>query len=169
MYNPKKIQREREELLKDDLVVILPKIRSVYNVGSVFRTGDCVAVNKIFITGWTATPENPKMKKVALGADESVPWEYAKSDWRLVDKLKKQGYQIIGLEYTDKSIDIRKIRGNLKYPVALILGNEVSGIPDYLLKRCDIVTHLPMYGIKESLNVASAFAIAIYYLRLFKN
>lgn len=168
MYNPKKAKKEREELLKDDLVVLLPKIRSVYNVGSVFRTGDCAAINKIYISGWTATPENPKMKKVALGADESVPWEYAKSDWRLVDKLKKQGYQIVGLEYTEKSVDIRKIKGKLKYPVALILGNEVTGIPDYLLKRCDIVTHLPMYGIKESLNVASAFAIAIYYLRLFK-
>lgn len=168
MYHEAEAKKNRQNLLKDELVVILPQIRSVYNVGSVFRTGDCVAVNKIFITGWTATPENPKMKKVALGADESVPWEYAKSDWRLVDKLKKQGYQIVGLEYTDKSLDIRKIKGELKFPVALILGNEITGIPDYLLKRCDIVTHLPMYGIKESLNVASAFAIAIYYLRLFK-
>lgn len=168
MLAKNKMKENRASLLKDDLVVILPQIRSVYNVGSVFRTSDCVAVNKIYITGWTATPANPKMKKVALGADESVPWEYVKSDWRLVDKLKKQGYQIIALEYNQSSIDIREIKAKLKFPVALILGNEVSGVPDYLLKRCDLVTHLPMYGIKESLNVASAFAIAIYYLRLFR-
>lgn len=158
---------ERKKLLKDELVVVLPKIRSVYNVGSIFRSSDCVAVNKIYLTGWTATPEHPKMKKVALGAEESVSWEQVKSDWRLIDKLKKQGYQIIGLELTDNSVDIRKIDKKIKYPIALVVGNEVTGIPDYLLKRCDIVTHLPMYGVKESLNVASAFSIAIYYLRLF--
>src|SRR6056297_1070761 len=119
-----KAELERKKLLKNELVVVLPKIRSVYNVGSIFRSSDCVGVNKIYLTGWTATPEHPKMKKVALGAEDSVPWEKVKSDWRLIDKLKKQGYQIIGLELTDSSIDIREIDKKINYPVALIVGNE---------------------------------------------
>ncbi len=167
MMKNKKSAATRESLLKKEMVVILPNIRSVYNVGSMFRTGDCAAINKIYITGWTATPEHPKMAKVALGANQSVPWEYCKSAWRLVDKLKKQGYFVVSLEYNKDSIDIRSSAKRLKYPLALIVGNEVTGVSQSLLQRSDLICHLPMHGIKESLNVASAAAIALYYLRFF--
>jgi len=167
MMKNKKSAATRESLLKKEMVVILPNIRSVYNVGSMFRTGDCAAINKIYITGWTATPEHPKMAKVALGANQSVPWEYCKSDWRLIDKLKKQGYFIVSLEYNKESMDIRTCGKKIKYPLALIVGNEVTGVSQSLLQRSDLICHLPMHGIKESLNVASAAAVAFYYLRYF--
>lgn len=165
MKSKKSSPENRETLLKKEIVLILPNIRSVYNVGSMFRTSDCAAINKIYVTGWTATPEHPKMAKVALGANQSVPWEYCKSDWRLIDKLKKQGYFILSLEYNKDSVDIRAAAKKLKYPLAVIVGNEVTGVAENLLKRSDLVCHLPMHGIKESLNVASAGAIALYYLR----
>lgn len=167
MKNKNASFENREKLLKKEIVLILPNIRSVYNVGSMFRTSDCAAINKIYVTGWTATPEHPKMAKVALGANQSVSWEYCKSDWRLIDKLKKQGYFILSLEYNKDSVDIRSSGKYLKYPLAVIVGNEVTGVSKSLLKRSDLVCHLPMHGIKESLNVASAGAIALYYLRYF--
>jgi len=148
-----------------DIVVILPNIRSAYNVGSIFRTSDGAGVKKIYITGYTPTPDKDlkKISKTSLGAEQSVSWEYHSQTWRLIDKLKKQGYQIIALEKTKTSIDYRKFKS--KFPVALILGHEVDGISQNLLKKADKIVHLPMAGIKDSLNVASAFAICAYYLQ----
>lgn len=147
----------------NDIYVILPSIRSLFNVGSIFRTSDCAGINKIYLCGWTGAPPAPRLIKTSLGAEKSVPWEQHKQAWRLIDKLKKQGVQIIGLEITKDSKDYRDIK--VKYPCALVVGNEVTGLSDTILKRCDEVMHLPMLGIKESLNVSVAFGIAAYKLR----
>lgn len=146
-----------------DIYVIVPKMRSLHNVGSVFRIADCMNVKKIFLCSWTGTPPAHNLTKVSLGAENSVAWEYRKQAWRVIDELKKEGVQIVGLEYTDESIDYRDFKP--QFPIALVLGNECTGLSKNTLKRCDSVIHLPMLGIKESLNVSVATGIALYSLR----
>ena len=145
-----------------ELVVICDNIRSLYNVGSIFRTSDALGVKKIWLCGITGTPEQRGMQKVSLGAENSVAWEYSKSAWRTAEKLKKQGFQIVSLELTVDSADVNMFKRKGK--VALILGNEVDGVSEALLKRSDAVVHIPMKGIKESLNVSVAFGIGVYEL-----
>lgn len=142
--------------------VICDNIRSLYNVGSIFRTSDALGVKKIWLCGITGTPEQSGLKKVALGAEEAVAWQWAKNAWQVVAQLKKQGYQIVSLELTKNSVDVNLFRPNAK--IALIVGNEVTGVSPALLKRSDAVVHIPMKGVKESLNVSVAFGIGIYEL-----
>lgn len=145
---------------KERLFIILNNIRSALNVGAIFRTADAAGVSKIFLCGYTPTPEDNKVKKTALGAENFVPWEKHFQVWRVLEKLKKEGVQIVALEQTPKSIDYRKFKP--RFPVALIVGNEVSGLSDKILKYVDKIIAIPMYGKKESLNVAVAFGIAVY-------
>lgn len=145
---------------KIELAVICDNIRSLYNVGSIFRTSDALGVQKIWLCGITGTPEQKGLQKVALGAENAVPWEYAKNAWQVINKLKKQGYQIVALELTSASIDVSIFKSKKK--LALIVGNEVAGVSQALLKRSDAVVHIPMKGMKESLNVSVAYGIAAY-------
>lgn len=149
--------------------VILPNIRSAYNVGSIFRTSDGAKINKIYLTGYTPRPDKDlkKIAKTALGAELSVDWEYHSQTWRLIDKLKKQEYQIIALEKTKNSADFRKFKP--KFPIAVILGHEIEGISNTPLKKADKIVHLPMRGQKTSLNVSVAWGIFAYYLRFFNS
>lgn len=140
--------------------VICDNIRSLYNVGSIFRTGDALGVSEIWLCGITGTPKQKGLQKVALGAENSVPWEYCSNAWRVAEKLKKQGFQIVALELTNRSLDVKMFKPKRK--VALIVGNEVSGVSSALLKRSDAIIHIPMKGMKESLNVSVAFGIAAY-------
>lgn len=143
------------------LYIICDNIRSLYNVGSIFRTSDALGVSKIYLCGYTGTPDNPRLQKTALGAEKAVSWEHHRQAWRVVDKLKKQGVKIVALELVkNKSINIQKFKP--KFPLALIVGHEVDGVNDNLLKRSDHIIHIPMQGIKESMNVATAFGIAVY-------
>ena len=142
--------------------LICDNIRSLENIGSIFRTADALSVDKIFLGGICGRPPNNKISKTALGAEESVSWKHVWQIWRTIDKLKKQGVSIIALEQTKKSKPYTKFKP--KFPLALILGNEVKGISPSLLKRADQVIHLPMLGIKESLNVSVAFGVAGYYI-----
>lgn len=143
-----------------EVQVICDNIRSLYNVGSIFRTADALGVSKIWLCGITGTPEQQGVLKVSLGAEKSVQWEYCKNAWRLTEKLKKQGFQIVSLELTKGSQDVKLFKP--KFPLAIIVGNEVSGVSPTLLKRSETIVHLPMKGIKESLNVSVAFGIATY-------
>ena len=143
-----------------EFFVICDNIRSLYNVGSIFRTADALGVTKIYLCGITGKPGQKGIDKVALGAERAVPWEHYWHAWRLVEKLKKEGIFIVALEQTMKSTDIEKFKP--KFPLALIVGNEVSGVSPSLLKRADAVIHIPMWGLKESLNVVVAFGIAAY-------
>jgi tRNA G18 (ribose-2'-O)-methylase SpoU len=146
--------------------LLLDNIRSLFNVGAIFRTADAGGINKIILTGITGKPDDEKVKKVALGAEESVPWEHHWQAWRIVDKLKKEGFQIVALEQTKKSIPYDKFKP--KFPLLLIVGNEIKGVSKSLLKRADKIIHLPMAGKKESLNVAIAAGIAIYEINKFR-
>jgi len=138
-------------------------MRSLHNVGSVFRIADGMGAQKIYLCSWTGTPPAPNLVKVSLGAEEVIPWEHKKQAWRVIDQLKKDGVRIVGLELTDTSIDYRDFSHD--GPIALVLGNECTGLSETILKRCDDVIHLPMVGIKGSLNVSVATGIALYHLR----
>lgn len=143
-----------------DFYVICDNIRSLENIGSIFRTADALGVIKIYLCGICGTPPNSKISKTALGAEKNIPWEYAKQTGRLIDKLKKQGIEIVALEQAENSIDYAKYRP--KFPAALVLGNEVKGVSKAILKKCDKIIELPMVGKKESLNVSVAFGVAGY-------
>jgi len=143
------------------MILILVSLRSLYNVGSIFRTADALGVEKIYLTGFTGTPKQAKVGKTALGAEESVPWEYIKSTSEVIKTLKSDGYSIIGLEKTSESLDAFEWSPSQK--TAILLGNEERGLSDRIMNLCDEVVHLPMHGIKESLNVSVA-AGAIGYL-----
>jgi tRNA G18 (ribose-2'-O)-methylase SpoU len=147
-------------------ILIIHDIRSVTNVGAMFRTADAAGINKIYLTGYTPTPLDrfgrirKDMAKSALGAEEFVSWEYKKSLPTLLGKLKQEKYLIIGIEQAKNSIDYKKVK--LQSKNAFILGAEVTGIPKNILQKCDIIAEIPMRGKKESLNVSVACGIALF-------
>lgn len=145
-----------------NFILILPNIRSAHNVGAMFRTADGAGVDKIYLTGYSPCPPHPRLDKVSLGAEKSVPWEYCKQAGPLLKKLKTKGYNIVGLELTKKSVNIFSWKP--KFPLALILGNEKDGLTQALLKYCDETIMIPMNGLKKSLNVSIAGGIAIYLI-----
>src|SRR3989344_1985269 len=134
-----------------DFYFICDNIRSLENIGSIFRTADALGVNKIFLCGISGTPPNRKISKTALGAEQTVPFEYHRQTGRLIDKLKKNNIIIVALEQDTQAISYKKFKP--KFPLALIVGNEVKGISKAILKRADTIIYLPMKGRKESLNV----------------
>jgi tRNA G18 (ribose-2'-O)-methylase SpoU len=140
--------------------VICDNIRSLENIGSIFRTSDALGITKIYLCGISGKPPNHKISKTALGAEETIPFEYYRQIGRLIDKLKKDGVQIVALEQNKKSIDYRRFKP--KFPIALIVGNEVKGVSKKILAKCDKIVELPMCGEKESLNVSVAFGVAGY-------
>ena len=148
---------------KKEIFVICDNIRSLENVGSIFRTADALGVSKIYLCGITAVPPNEKIAKTALGAEQTVPFEHHKQTWRLVDTLKKNGIFVVALEQAKNSIDYTKLKP--KFPLALIVGHEVKGVSKKITAKVDSVIHLPMHGKKESLNVSVAFGIAGYQMR----
>ncbi len=153
--------------------LILHRIRSAYNVGSMFRTADSMGADKIFVTGFTQRPSlkeyemqtkaEKMLSKTALGADKYVKWEGARNISTIIERLKKERIQIVALEQDEKSVDYRKIKvGKNKKGVALIVGNEPKGVDKRILKKCDTIIEIPMRGQKKSLNVSVAFGIAGY-------
>lgn len=146
----------------EKFVLILPNVRSGHNVGAMFRTADGAGVNKIYLTGYSPCPPHPRVDKVSLGAEKAVPWEYYKQPGRLLKKLKQDGFRIIGLEQTKNSVNIYSWKP--KSPLALVVGNEKTGISPNILKLCDVIVHLSMRGHKSSLNVSVVAGIAMYYI-----
>lgn len=156
-------------MLKNKVYLILYNIRSRENVGSIFRTADAVGVAKIYLCGITPRPPHQKISKTALGAEKYVSWVYHKRTADALKKLKKEDVFIIALEKTKNSRDIFSAKGGKfkpKFPLALILGNEVKGLSPSILKTADKTLHIPMSGKKESLNVSVAAGIALYQLLL---
>jgi 23S rRNA (guanosine2251-2'-O)-methyltransferase len=143
---------------KTPVTIILPDIRSAMNIGAIFRTAEAIGTEEIILTGYSATPEHPKVAKTAIGAN--VPWHYESNIFKVISSFKKKGYQIVSLEKTESSDDI--FSSAFHFPVALIVGNEISGVDKEVLDLSDLVIHLPMLGKKESLNVATATGVALY-------
>jgi len=154
---------------KHPITVLLHNIRSMYNVGSVFRTADAAGIDRLIITGYTATPPRKEIDKTALGAQESVVWEYYKHPEEIVGVLKDSGVTVCGLEITENSRPYTDIQKD-DFPLCLILGNEVDGIDDDVLQFCDHVFEIPQYGTKHSLNVSVAAGVVLYEMvKTFKN
>lgn len=149
-----------------ETIVIIHDVRSVENVGAMFRTSDAAGVSKIYLTGYTPTPldrfgrKRGDLAKSALGAEEFVAWEQKKSLPTLIGKLKKEGYLIVAVEQAENSVDYRKVKSNNKK--AFIMGNEVTGIPKNILNKCDVIAEIPMLGKKESLNVSVTLGIILF-------
>ena len=147
---------------KTSAIVILDNIRSIHNVGSIFRTSDSFLIEKIIISGYTATPENSRMEKTALGSSDSVDWEYSDDIIETIKKLQKKDIKIISIEQADESLKIEKfipVKGT-KY--AFIFGNEVDGISDDIINVSDEVVEIPQVGTKHSLNVSVAAGIVLW-------
>lgn len=144
------------------IVLLAFNIRSLWNVGSLFRTSDAFGVEKIFLSGYTATPPRREISKTALGAEEFVAWEKCEDPAMVIAQLKKQGCTIVALEQARGAVDLKEYEPPSK--VCLIVGHEVLGVPKELLKLCDAIVHIPMRGKKESLNVAVAAGIALHLL-----
>jgi len=147
---------------RQEIYLVLHNIRSAYNVGSIFRTADAAGVKKIYICGYSPTPNDKKVTKTSLGAEKFVPWEYHRQTWRLMEKLKQKGVQVVALEQAKKSVDYQRFRP--RFPLALVVGNEVRGLNEKMLARAGRIINVPMFGKKESLNVAVAAGIVVYEL-----
>ncbi|MEK7664509.1 MAG: TrmH family RNA methyltransferase [Patescibacteria group bacterium] len=146
--------------------VVCDNIRSLENIGSVFRTADALEINKIFLCGISGKPPHNKISKTALGAEKIISFEHQKQTWRVLDNLKKKNFQIVALEQNKKAIEYTKFKP--KFPLALIVGNEVRGISKKILNKSDKIIYLPMQGKKESLNVAVSFGIAGYEINKYR-
>lgn len=148
---------------KRHIVLLAHNVRSLWNVGAFFRTCDGLGIEKLFLTGYTGVPPRKEISKTAIGAEHVIPWEHSRDPLPVVEKLKKQGWQIVSLELSKKSVDLVEFKPKNK--VCLIAGHELEGVPEALLDLSDAVVQIPMRGTKESLNVAVAAGIALHHLR----
>lgn len=145
------------------VVVLIDSVRSLYNVGSIFRTSDGVQIQKLILTGFTPRPPRKEIEKTALGSTKSVPWEYLKDPIEAIEKLHHQQYRIFCLELTDESRPYYSVQKS-DFPICLVVGNELTGISNEIVSQCDGAIEIPMFGIKQSLNVAVAYGIALFEL-----
>lgn len=149
-------------------IAVLDNLRSVYNVGSIFRTANAVGIEKIYLCGTTPTPLDKKgnkrkdFAKVALGAEDTVAWEYCESTLACIKTLHEEGFYSIAFEQDSASKNYKDVDIQEKEKVAFVIGNEVDGITRDVLEKCDIIAEIPMLGTKESLNVTIAFGIGVY-------
>jgi 23S rRNA (guanosine2251-2'-O)-methyltransferase len=148
--------------------LLLDNIRSVHNVGSIFRTADTLGIEEIYCVGTTPSPvdrfgrKRQDLAKVSLGAEDSVKWLHLEDGLTIVKKLKKDGFKIIALEQSPESLDYKSVQ--VHGPALIILGNEVDGVDQKFLKQCDVIAEIDMKGKKESLNVSVATAVFLYRL-----
>lgn len=157
---------ERQSLQPQErlpFTVLLNDIRSLYNVGSIFRTADGAGVEKIWLSGITGIPPSNKISKTALGAEKMIPWEYRADPCAILRDLKSQGCQIVILEQARESVRYQDFEP--EPPVCLVLGNEVGGVSEELLSFCDAAVEIEMAGLKNSLNVTVAFGVVAYHFR----
>ena len=145
-----------------EIVAIAHNIRSLHNVGSIFRTADGAGVSHLYLTGYTGTPPRSEIAKVALGSELVVPWSNVKNIATAIKQLKAKGYSVVALEQDPRAIDYKTAQ--LPNKVALIVGNEVRGVSKPLRDQCDYIIEIPMLGDRKSLNVSVAFGIAAFEL-----
>ncbi len=147
---------------KNPFVILLDNVRSAHNVGSAFRTGDAFAVEKIVLCGITATPPNREIAKTALGATESVLWEYAENSLAALQKLKAEGYRIVLMEQAADSVALQDFRVSAGEKHCFVFGNEVFGVDEKLFAHSDVCVEIPQFGTKHSLNVSVSIGIILW-------
>jgi len=153
--------------MKFPIITICDNIRSLYNVGAIFRTSDATNIEKLYLCGMTGYPKNDpnwfqtkRIEKTALGATKSVKWQHLKNSYLLVKKLKQSGYKIYALEVDNRAKKYNQV--NYQFPCALVLGHETEGVNPKILDIADEIIQIPMFGSKTSLNVEAAYSVAIY-------
>lgn len=144
------------------VVVILDNIRSLNNIGSVFRTCDALRIAKIYLCGISATPPHRDIRKTALGAEEAVPWQYFEDTKVVVAKLRTEGYKFLAIEQTDESTFLHKFVANRNDKVALVFGNEVKGVQQEVVNLCDECIEIPQEGTKHSLNISVSVGMVLW-------
>jgi 23S rRNA (guanosine2251-2'-O)-methyltransferase len=146
------------------IIVVLDNIRSMHNVGSTFRTADAFAVEKIYLCGITARPPHREIHKTALGATDTVDWEYVEDTVMLCDRLQHEGYKIAAIEQADESISLEKYEQAINTKLAIVFGNEVFGVEDKVVEKADFCLEIPQFGTKHSLNVSVSVGIVLWDL-----
>ena len=155
---------EFKQVEKTPICIVLDNVRSLNNIGSVFRTADAFLIEKIYLCGITATPPHKEIHKTALGATDSVTWEYRKGTLELLEELRAEGYTSLAVEQAENAFMLNdfKIEENKKY--ALIFGNEVKGVSQEVVSASDLVLEIPQYGTKHSLNISVSVGVVVWDL-----
>lgn len=153
-----------KEAKKSPIIIILDNIRSLNNIGSVFRTADAFLVQKIYLCGITATPPHKDIRKTALGATESVDWEYRKDTVEVVQELKQQGVQTVAVEQAENAVMLNDFEVGATETIALIFGNEVKGVSQEVVNASDTVLEIPQFGTKHSLNISVSAGVVVWDL-----
>ena len=153
-----------KEAKKSPIIIILDNIRSLNNIGSVFRTADAFLVQKIYLCGITATPPHKDIRKTALGATESVNWEYRKDTLEVVQELKQQGVQTVAVEQAENAVMLNDFEVGATETIALIFGNEVNGGSQEVVNASDTVLEIPQFGTKHSLNISVSAGVVVWDL-----
>ena len=151
-----------KQISKTQLIVVLDNVRSANNVGSVFRTSDALLIEKVYLCGITATPPNKDIQKTALGAQDSVPWEYLESTENVVMKLKDSGYKVYAIEQVENSISLETFEPTNNDKLAVVFGNEVKGVSQEVVDLCDGAIEIPQFGTKHSFNISVSCGIVLW-------
>ena len=151
---------ELKNLERKPIVALIENIRSMHNVGSIFRSSDGARIEKLMLSGFTPVPPRPEIAKTALGATDTVPWTFVDNSTSKIEELKKDGYNIYVVEQTNDSVAYTEV--DYQFPLCIIMGNEVDGVTDSLVEMADCAIELPMLGLKHSLNVSVAYGIILY-------
>ncbi len=158
--------KEFKESSKLQIVIVLDNVRSLNNVGSIFRTADSFRIEKIHLCGITGVPPHREIQKTALGATESVDWQYFSSTIDSVTQLRSDGYEIVAVEQAENSINLKNYTVNKEKKLALVFGNEINGISDNIINEVDGCVEIPQFGTKHSFNVAVSVGIVLWHLSL---
>lgn len=164
ILDERKSADEMKSVERFPIILLLNNIRSMHNIGSMFRTADAACIERIILTGYTAQPPRDEINKTALGATETVPWTYEKDPIAAISDLKKQNIPMLALEQTTQSKSIYEAAIAPDKAICLVVGNEVFGIDDDVLEACDGALEIPMHGMKHSLNVSVAAGVALFEL-----
>jgi tRNA G18 (ribose-2'-O)-methylase SpoU len=160
----RKTVEEFRQTPKNPIIVVLENIRSAYNVGSVFRTADAFLIEAIYICGYSARPPHKEIKKTALGAEETVDWKHFKTAKEAVEELKNKKYKVFAVEQAEKSYKLQDINFKNDEKIAVVFGNEVTGVEQSTIDICDGCIEIPQFGMKHSLNIATAAGVVLWEL-----
>ena len=155
---------EVKEAEKQPVIVVLENIRSAYNVGSVFRTADAFLIEAIYIIGYSARPPHKEIRKTALGAEDSVSWKHFRHTSEAISELKEMGYSVWAVEQAEGSVALQDLQTPENKPLAVIFGNEVTGVEPDSIALCEGCIEIPQFGMKHSLNIATAAGVVLWEL-----
>lgn len=155
-------KEDLKQIKRNPIYFVLDNVLDTYNIGSIFRLADAIAVKKVYICGDSEYPPSSRIHKAAVGTEEWVAWEHSKSTLKTIGKLKKEGVQIIAIEQNKRSINYCLMPNALHFPVALVVGHETTGVSKKVQEKADLIVEIPMFGINKSINVWGSLAIISY-------